>query len=460
MRLKFLGAAKIVTGACYLLESKDSKILIDCGLFQGKDKKKNFEKFPFEPKEIDFVLVTHAHLDHIGRLPKLAKEGFSGKIFSTKPTKEFANLVLSHSLEIEEEKFFEKKDVKRLFNLWQTVDYGRKIKILPSLSFRFREAGHILGSAIIEIWQKENKKTKKIVFSGDLGNAPAPLLKAPSNIKEADYLIVESAYGDRIHEDKKERREILEDIIEKTISQKGVLMIPIFALERTHQLLYELNYLVENKKIPKIPIFVDNPLSIKMLPIYKKYQNYFNKKTISLLKAGDDPFKFANLFFTKSKKESKKINSLLPPKIIIAGSGMSTGGRILHHEIRYLPKENNFILFTCYQVKGTLGREILDGKKEVEIFGKKIPVKAKVKAIGGYSNHADQEAILSWIKKIKDSQLKVERISPLKIKISQKLKKIFLVQGEERTAKILAQKIKDHLGIEAVVPNLRETFEL
>jgi len=449
MKLHFCGATRMVTGSNYLIETDKAKILIDCGMFQGAKhvEDKNYEDFPYDPKEIDCLLVTHAHIDHIGRIPKLYKEGFRGKILATKATKDFAKIMLEDSqgiLEKEARRFgreplYNFKDVKESLELIEGVDYEKKNSLAKGISCRFRDAGHILGSAIIEIWADG----KKIVFSGDLGNPPVPLLKSTEFIDKADYVVVESTYGDRNHEAKEHRQDILENIIEDTVTRGGTLMIPAFALERTQELLFELNSLVENNRIPRVPIFIDSPLAIKALKIYKKYPEYYNKEATYLIETGDDLFKFPGLTFALTTEESKRINEVRPPKAIIAGSGMSTGGRILHHEIRYLPDPKSSLLIIGYQVAGSLGRRILDGAKEIRIFNEVVPVRATVKAIGAYSAHADQEGLRKWIEAVEKP-----------------IQKVFVTHGEEGPALALVQFIKDCLGVEANAPMLGDVAEL
>ena len=460
MKLYFYGGAGEVTGVKYLLEIKPKtqntiKILVDCGLLQG-DKEahaKNYEKFPFNAEEVDYLFITHAHIDHVGLIPKLYKQGFRGKVFMTPPTKDLALLTLTDSCNILEkearetgrEQVYKRKDIDGIMGLIKTTGYDKKCKVADEIYFKFNDAGHMLGSSIIEIWapSRSSGQVKKIVFSGDLGNAPTPLLKPPAKISEADYILIESIYGNRVHENRTQRKEILENIIEETFSQKGVLMIPAFAVERTQELLCELNELVENNRVPQIPIFIDSPMAVKATEVYKKYPEYFNQEAEKLVRSGEDFFKFPGLVYTEQVQESKSINNVSPPKIIIAGSGMSVGGRILFHEKLYLPDAKNSLLITNYQVKGTLGRKLLENEKGIEIFGERTFVKAKIIAIEGYSSHADQKALYDWL-----------------ANFSKPVKHIWAVQGEEHCSEALVQLIKDHLGIPASMPRIGEAVDL
>jgi metallo-beta-lactamase family protein len=449
MRVSFYGGAREVTGSCYLVETAKTKFLVDCGLFQSGvfSDKRNYDDFGFNPSEINFVLITHAHTDHTGRLPKLCKENFKGKIYATAGTLDLARIVLEDSvhLMIEEAERkgkrppYEPADVECIFGHFETKEYHHKFKPADDIEVNFLDAGHILGSTIIEIWAEG----KKLVFTGDLGNPPTPLLRPTELVKDVNYLFIESTYGDRLHEDRVQRKDILEDAIEETIQKGGVVMIPSFAIERTQELLFEFNELVEHGRIPKTPLFLDSPMAIKATKVYQKHESYFNKEAKYIIQSGDDLFKFPGFRLTLTSKESKAINEVPPPKIIIAGSGSSMGGRILHHELRYLSDPSSTIIFVGYQVAGSLGRRIFEGAEEVKIFNELVPVRAKVVAIGGYSAHADQNALINFVRNSRDS-----------------LKKVFVLQGEEEAAMDLAQNIGDHLAIDTEVPYFGESVEL
>ena len=452
MKLTFYGGAKLVTGSNYLLESENAKILIDCGLHQGSNfcEDLNFKPFPYDPKSIDAVFITHAHIDHTGRLPQLYKAGFRGKIYSTPPTKDFSEHLLidsEHLLMREAEKrnvppLYSINEINETMGLWEGIKYHKKIRV-KDLEFEFFDAGHILGSSFICAYTNEGKK---IVFSGDLGNVATPLVKDTEPLIAADYVLIESTYGNRIHENLNIRKNMLEDAIEETVKAGGTLLIPAFAMERTQDILFELNVLVENGRIPKTPVFIDSPLAIKLTSIYKKYSedpDYFDKESLAVMRHGDKIFDFSGLKFTLTTEQSKEINNVLPPKVIIAGSGMSQGGRILHHEMRYLPDPKSSILFIGYQAKGSLGRQILEGAKSVRIFGEDVPVRCRIRNIGGYSAHADQIKLLNWLRSGNAD-----------------FKKVFVVQGEEDQAIPFAQKIIDELAVETIIPFRGESVEL
>lgn len=452
-RLYFFGGSKTVDGACYMVECEGEKILIDCGLHQSSEANPlNYEPFPFNPAEIGAVIITHSHIDHTGRLPKLYKDGFRGKIYSTPPTRDFTDLLLvdaQHILteEAEREKMevlYSLEDMQKMMALWQVEEYYREIRISKNFSFILFNAGHILGSAIIMLKIKPSpKKEIRVVFSGDLGNPLNLLLPESDVLTEGDYCLIESAYGDRLHEAPEKRKDMLEDTIEETVKRKGVVMIPAFAMERTQELMFELNELVTAHSIPQVPIFIDSPLAIRLTGVYEKYLTYLRLEAFKKIEAGEGFFNFPGLDFTLTTEESKKINDVPAPKIIVAGAGSSQGGRILHHEKRYLPDPNSTWLAIGYQMAGSLGRRILDGEKIVRIHGEKVEVKARIKQISAYSAHADQGMLLNWIRPMRFS-----------------LKKAFVIQGEERASNVLAQKIRDLCTIDAQVPGYKEVVEL
>ncbi len=451
MKLTFCGGAKIVTGSNYLLESGDTKILIDCGLNQGESfcENLNYEPFPYDPREVQAVFVTHAHIDHIGRLPKLVKDGFRGAIHSTGPTKDFAAPMLEDTAHLFGEEVMKKGreplygdgDIERTLALWQSFAYHETVEVGP-FSVEFFNAGHILGSSTLVV----SVEGGKIVFSGDLGNSPSPLITGTEYPTDVDYALVESAYGDRIHEDLDKRKEMLKENVQEAVRAGGVLMIPAFALERTQEMLFELNNMVEGKEIPAVPVFVDSPLAIKLTDVYRKYSRnplYFNKGTVDLVRSGEDIFNFPGLTMTLTKEESKKINDVPPPKIVIAGAGMSNGGRILHHEVRYLSDPRSTLLVVGYQSVNSLGRKLLDGERRVEILGQVVEVKAKILSISGYSAHADQNQLLDWVSRL-----------------GKGVKKIFVVQGDGNASDILAEKIRERFSLEALAPSRRDSVLL
>lgn len=440
MKLTFCGGAKSVTGANYLLEDGEIKILIDCGLSQGSafSEQRNWDPFSYDPKTIQAAIVTHAHIDHVGRLPQLVKEKFQGVIYSTPPTRDAGQLLLEDAEHILAETaqhmnkpiLYTREDVAQLMTKWQGVEYHQPFTIGP-FTITLYNAGHILGSSFVLV---EHQSGKRIVFSGDLGNSPAPLLGNKEHLPETDYCVIESTYGNRLHERLEARKEILEDTIEDAVRAGGVLMIPAFAMERTQELLFEINQLMEQGRIPKLPIFVDSPLAIKLVDVYKRYSTYLLEPM---------KFPFAGLKLTLTTEESKAINDVKPPKVVIAGSGMSHGGRIVHHERRYLPDPNSMLLIIGYQASGSLGRKILDGAKTVVMFGETIPVRCRIRQIAGYSAHADQYQLLEWL----SSQ-------------RQALKKVFIVQGEEEESLALAQKIRDELAVATEIPDVGKSCEL
>lgn len=449
MKIKFHGAASCVTGSCHhLILDSGKEYLVDCGMFQGSEnsEKKNLEEFDFDASKIEAVFLTHSHIDHSGLLPKLYLKGFSGKIYTTPPSRDVCSLLFRDSANIQLTNYlqtgrlpaYEREDAVRCMDLFKPVEYNTEV-VLDDLKFIFRDAGHILGSSIIEIFAEG----KKLVFSGDLGNYPVPIVKHPTFINEADYVFLETTYGGIIHEDSQDRLQKLKQVIYNVYNNKSTLLIPSFSLERTQELLFEINHMVENGEITPLPVFLDSPLSIKITNVFRAYERLYDKETMAIIKSGDDIFKFEGLKFTETVEESKKINSIDGPKIIIAGSGMCTGGRILKHLKRYVEDSNNYLLFIGYQVEGTLGRSLYDMEERVNIEGSFYNRNIQVKAIGGYSAHSDQPKTMEWIRNF-----------------TKKPKKIFLVHGERYKAVFLQNAIKDEFNIESFIPEIGDEVEI
>ncbi|MEK7555945.1 MAG: MBL fold metallo-hydrolase [Patescibacteria group bacterium] len=450
-KLTFHGGAGSVTGANFLLEDKESgaKILVDCGFFQGRKVGEdiNRDPFPYDPTSIDVLFVTHAHIDHIGRIPKLVRDGFRGVIYSTPATKEIAELMLTDSMGIlgKEAKedhlppMYEREDVEKTMNLWQGVPYHTPINLKGGFQVTLKDAGHILGSAQV-VFVRDGRT---LVFTGDLGNSPAPLLRDTEPLGNVQYVVMESVYGDRNHESRADRKQMLEDVIEDTIKKGGALVVPAFSLERTQELLFEINDLVEHGRIPAVPVFVDSPLAIKVTRIYKNSNGNFNHNANDVIKSGDDIFNFPRLKFTMETEESKAIKEAPNPKVIIAGSGMSNGGRIIHHEKHYLPDPKSTILLIGYQSVGTMGRALQEGAKNVTIMGDSVPVLARIAKIRGYSAHKDSDALVDFVRTADDG-----------------IEQVFVVMGEPKAEMFLAQRLRDHLGVNATVPQKDESVEI
>jgi len=439
-KITFCGGTGSVTGANFLLEADGKKILVDCGLTQGVKVADdiNWDPFPYDSKEIDILFVTHAHVDHLGRVPKLINEGFRGKIYSTEPTHALALPmledtagILSQNTELHLNKIYTPENIKLALSLWQGFKYHETIKITPDLEVSFLDAGHILGSAMVLFIYNG----KKILFTGDLGNSPSPLLPDTEKVSNIDYLIMESVYGDRNHESREDRRRFLEETIEDNYKRKGTLIIPTFSLERSQELLFELDNLVENDRIPIMPIFLDSPLAIRLTEVFKQFKSYFNANAQKVMTHEKYLFDFPGLHSTLKSEESRMIGMVPNPKIVIAGSGMSTGGRIVHHERHYLPDPNNTLLLTGYQAVGSPGRLIQEGVKTVRITGEDVIVRAHIVTITGYSGHKDSDGLLAFVEDTQDT-----------------LKKVFVVMGEPKSSMFLVQKLRDNLGLEAFAP--------
>lgn len=439
-KITFHGGTGSVTGANFLLEVDGKRILVDCGLTQGLKMADdiNWEVFPYSPKDVDILFITHSHVDHIGRIPKLLHEGFRGKIYSTHPTKalslpmlEDTTGILAKNTELGLDKIYTPENIHLAMSLWEGFDYHQKIQITPNIEVTLLNAGHILGSAMVLF----TYNGKKILFTGDLGNSPSPILPDTEKVTDIDYLIMESVYGDRNHESRDDRRKFLEEAIEDNYKRKGTLIIPTFSLERSQELLFELNALVEGNRIPVMPIFLDSPLAIRLTDVFKQFRGYFNETAQKAMSHDKYLFDFPGLHSTLKSEESRMIGNVPNPKIVIAGSGMSTGGRIVHHERHYLPDPNNTLLLTGYQAVGSPGRLIQEGLKTVRISHEDVIVRAHVKTIFGYSGHKDSDGLLNFVADTQD-----------------KVKKVFVVMGEPKSAMFLVQKLRDNLAIDAVAP--------
>ncbi len=448
--LYFHSGAGTVTGANFRLVSEaGTQILLDCGMLQGSRvaDAKNWEPFAYNPKEIKALFVSHAHIDHVGRIARLVHYGFTGTIYSTAPTKEIGLLLIEDSMGVLEkereqdkrpEPLYDAQDVQKAASLWKTLDYHEPVHV-DDFQIVLRDAGHVLGSSMVEV----TYNGKKFLYTGDLGNTPAPIVKDTEVVKDATYLLIESTYGNRNHEHVSERAEKLREVIKNSITAGGTLMIPAFSVERTQDLLYEVNQMIEKKEIPPVTVYLDSPLAIKVTAVYKKYESFFNKETQSVIKSGDDIFNFPGLKMTMSTDESRAIHNDTKPKIVIAGSGMSNGGRIIHHERKYLSDPNSTLLLVSYQAAGTLGRMLQDGAKRVWILGTPVNVRAHIAMIGGYSAHKDSDGLFNFVQACDGS-----------------LKKIFVALGEPASSLFMVQRIRDNLGIETTAPAVGESVEL
>lgn len=473
MKITFLGATKTVTGSNFLVEGAGKRFLVDCGLFQGKatEELENSEPFEFDINSIDFMLLTHAHIDHSGRIPKLYKDGFRKNVIATKATCDLCSIMLPDSGHIQEmeiewtnkkrkrkgedplEPLYTAEEAARSLELFRAVKYDEVIEIDENIHARFNDAGHMLGSATIEVWINENGKEEKIVFSGDLGNNDIPLLSEPTMIEDADYLVMESTYGSRMHMRNDDKAELFLNIVSETLERGGTVVIPSFAVGRTQEILFEINKLKDKRddedfkkkyeELMRVPVYVDSPLAISATEVFEDNMELFDEETQKYISEGNNPLEFPGLKFTRTVEESKALNESDESCIIISASGMCDVGRIKHHLKHNIWNPLNTILFVGYQAPGTLGYSIVNGAKKVKLFGEEMAVNAQIEYIEGYSGHADQEGLLNFI-----------------YSFIKKPKHIFLVHGEPEGQEVLKSKIMETTSLPVTIPSFGETYEV
>lgn len=465
MKLKFLGANQQVTGSCYLLETKKIRILVDCGLFQERDYlDRNWNPFPVSPETIDAVLLSHVHLDHSGLLPKLVRDGFKGPVYQTPPSESLLPIMLLDSAHIQEEDAAYKKkrhkkegrkgpfpeiplytiaDAEAVIPLVLDKPYKMAISLKGQAEARFYDAGHILGSAIVEVILREDGRQETVLFSGDIGQWNRPLMRDPTVLKHADYVVVETTYGDRDHEDPADVDRMLSEIINETASRGGNVVIPTFAVERAQELLFHLGRLIRQDRIPFLMTFLDSPMAVDVTQVFIEYQESLDSDVKKLIREGKQPFGFPGLRLTRSIAESKSINSIRGSCIIMAGSGMCTGGRIKHHLVQNITRPESTILFVGYQAVGTLGRRIVEGEPEVRILGKHYPVKAQIRQIQGFSAHAGRKDLVRWLNGFQSAPAR-----------------LFLTHGEKNASRSLSEFIRQKKRWKAAIPRYLEEWEL
>lgn len=460
-KLTFLGAARNVTGSCYLLERQDTRVLIDCGMYQErKHQGRNWQPFPFDPKSLDAVFLTHAHLDHCGLLPRLVQNEFDQPIYCTAATAEITRIMLLDAGKLQEEDAFFKQrrhqkekrkgkypemplytqeDAEAVFPLFSPVKYDQSVSLSQGIEASFHDAGHVLGSSMVKLKIKQNGQTRTIIFSGDIGRWDKPMLEDPTLFDEADYVVMESTYGDRQLERVDDTANEFAEIISDTAQKGGNIIIPSFALERSQEIMYYLNQFRLEKRIPPLPVFVDSPMAISITEVFDNYPHLFDGEMKKLLSQNHSPFDFPQLKLTKTTEESKALNRLTGSNIIIAGSGMCTGGRIKHHLVNNITREESTILFVGYQAHGTLGRHIVNGAKSVRILGQYYPIRARIAQVHGFSAHADQDELIKWLSSL-----------------SQPPRRVFITHGELDASKNLEALIRAGKGWETLVPSYRQ----
>ncbi|MDY6861553.1 MAG: MBL fold metallo-hydrolase [Thermodesulfobacteriota bacterium] len=464
MKVTCIGAAGVVTGSSYLIEAECVKILVDCGMFQGSRQmeERNHLDFLYDPRTVDYLLLTHAHIDHSGLIPKLVRDGFSGAILSTPATADLCRVMLADSAHIQQmesewrnnkkkragrtrfiEPLYIQDDVEETLRYFQPAGYGQYIVLSSGVSVRFNDAGHILGSAIIELWIKENGREVKIVFSGDLGSTHQPIIPDPVSIKEADVVFIESTYGNRLHRSKENTYQELKEVIIAARKDGGNVIIPAFAVERTQEVLYILNELYRKKEIPCMDVYLDSPLAISATEIFLTHPECFDEETIRRLRTGDNPLGFPGMHFSRSTEESMRLNQIEKNAIIIAASGMCHAGRIKHHLRNNLWRREAHVVIVGYQAQGTTGRLIVDGARHVKIFGEEVAVAAKIHTIGGLSAHADRDGLLRWL----------DKFDP-------KPAATVIVHGETDSSRAFAGYAAERLGLIPIVPQLGEIIDL
>ncbi len=465
MKLQFLGAARNVTGSRHLLQANGAKLLVDCGLYQERQfRARNWEPFTVDPGSIDAVLLTHAHLDHCGLLPKLVKDGFRGKIYCTAATAEIAQIILLDSAKIQAEDarykakrhkkerrkgrfpvrpLYTVADAEACFPHFSSVRYKQPIQIGKGIEVSFHDAGHVLGSSIIKVKANANGQQRTILFSGDIGRPRRPIVHDPALIAEADYILVESTYGDRVHQGPTDTKKMIADVINSTKEAGGNIIVPSFALERAQELLYYINELLLADAIPHLKVFLDSPMAARITKVFQKHRELFDEDMTEFVEHNESPFKFPGLNMVGTSDQSKALNHMKGTIMVIAGSGMCTGGRVKHHLVNNIANPRNTIMFVGYQAVGTLGRRIVDGEKEVRILGQKYRIKARVVRINGFSAHADRDELFKWLGALERPP-----------------RKVFVVHGESESAQRFGDYINEKTGWPVVVPAYQDEIVL